>query len=76
MKVFLLPEYISVHKFDITCHAETYVNSKTSSAVGNLEILLYNIIGENYTCNGKRGGVCVYHKNSLSLNALTPTKKQ
>ena len=38
-KVSLLSAFISVHKLDIICLSETYLNSKTSPGDDNLEIL-------------------------------------
>ena len=37
-KVSLLSAFISVHKLDIICLSETYLNSKTSPGDDNLEI--------------------------------------
>ena len=37
-KVSLLSAYSSVHKFDIICLSETYLNSETPSDDKNLEI--------------------------------------
>ena len=42
-KVSLLSAFISVHKLDISCLSETYLNSETSSYDDNLEIPGYNI---------------------------------
>ena len=60
-KVSLLSAYISVYKFDIICLSKTYLNSKTPPDDVNLEIVGYNIDGEDHPSNGKRGGVCVYY---------------
>ena len=64
-KVSLLSAYISVHKFDIICLSETYLNSEIPSDDENLEIAGYNLVRENHPSNSKRGGVCVYYKSSL-----------
>ena len=37
-KVSILLAYISVHKFDIICFSETYLNSENSPDDNNLEI--------------------------------------
>ena len=67
-KVSLLSAYISVHKFDIMCLSETYLNSKIPSDDENLEILEYNLVREDHPSNNKRGGVCVYYKNYRVIN--------
>ena len=41
-----LSAYISVHKFDIICLSETYLNSEIPSDDENLEILGYNLVRE------------------------------
>ena len=43
-KVSLLSLYISVHKFDIICLSETYINSEIPSDDENLEIAGYNLV--------------------------------
>ena len=59
-KVSLLSAFISVHKLDIICLSETYLNSKTSPDDDNLEIPCYNIIRKDNPSNTKCGGVSVY----------------
>ena len=44
IKVSLLTAYNSIHKFDIICLSETYLNSETLSNDENLHIPGYNLI--------------------------------
>ena len=69
-KVSLLSAFISVHKLDIICLSETYLNSETSPDDDNLEIPGYNIIRKDHPPNTKRGGVCVYYKNTLPFKII------
>ena len=69
-KVSLLSAYISVHKFDIICLSETYLNSEIPSDDKNLEISGYNLVREDHPSNSKRGGVCVYYKSSLPFRGI------
>ena len=69
-KVSLLSAFISVHKSDIICLFETYLNSEIPSDDENLEILGYNPVTENHPSNSKRGGVCVYYKSSLPFRVI------
>ena len=69
-KVSLLSAYISVHKFDIICLSETYLNSEIPSDDENLEIPGYNLVREDHPSNSKRGGVCVYYKSSLPFRVI------
>ena len=69
-KVSLLSAYISIHKFDIICLSETYLNSETSSDDDNLKIPGYNTIRDDHPSNTKRGGVCIYYKNTLPFKLI------
>ena len=63
-KVSLLSAFISVHKLDIICLSETSPDDY------NLEIPGYNIIRKDHPSNTKRGGVCVYYKNTLLFKII------
>ena len=69
-KVSLLLAYISVHKFDIICFSETYLNSEIPSDNKNLETPGYNLVREDHPSNSKRAGVCVYYKSSLPFTVI------
>ena len=68
--VSLLSSYSSVHKFDIICLSETYLNFETPSDDENLEIAGYHVVREDHPFNSKRGGVCIYYKNSLPFRVI------
>ena len=70
IKVSHLSANISVHKFDIICLSETYLNSEIPSDDENLEIPEYNLVGENHPSKGKRGGVCVYYTSLLPFKVF------
>ena len=59
-KVSLMSAYIFVHKFDVICPSQTYLNSETSPDGDNLEITGYNIIRQDHPSKTKRRAVCVY----------------
>ena len=44
VKFFLLKAYIAIHKFDIICTSETYLDSSTPSDDSNLEISGYTLV--------------------------------
>ena len=56
-----------VTKTDIICLSETYLNSSISSDNDNFELPGYNLVRADNSTNTKRGGVCIYHHNSLFL---------
>ena len=63
----LLKVYLTVHKFDIICLSEIYLDSSTPFDDDNLEISDHNFICSDHPSNNKSGGVCIYYKNSLPL---------
>ena len=69
-KLSLLQAYNSVHNYDIICLSETYLNSSVSCDDDNLEIPGYNLIGADHPSDNRRGGVCVYYKNTLPLKLV------
>ena len=66
-KLFLLRAYIAVHKFDVICLSETYLDSTVASDDGNLEITGYNLVRSDHPANTKRGGVCLYYRKLACL---------
>ena len=68
--MFLLKVYIAIHKFDIICISETYLDSCTASNDSNLEISGYTLVCPDHPSNNKRGGACIYYKSFLPLSIL------
>ena len=60
----------SLHKFDIICLSETYLDSNTPLNDDNLEISGYTLVRSDHPSNTKRGGVCLYYKNNLPLRVI------
>ena len=57
----LLQAYNAVHKYDIICFSETYLNSSIPYDNDNLEeISEYNLIHADHPSEDKRGSVCLY----------------
>ena len=69
-KVQLLKAYLAVHKFDILCLSETYLNSSFPLDDGNLDIPGYVMVRADDPGNSKRGGVCMQYKNCLPSKVL------
>ena len=70
LKVKLLTAYNVMHKFDIICISESYLNSDTSSNDNNLNIPGYNMSRADHPSENRRGGVCIYYKESLPIKML------
>ena len=60
-KIQSLIAYNCIHKFDIICLSESYLNSETLSSNSNLQIPGYN---------AKHGSVCLYYKCLLPLKVI------
>ena len=59
-----------MHEFDIICISESHLNSDTSSNNDNLNITGYNMSRANHRSGNRRGGVCIYHKDSLYIKMV------
>ena len=70
IKLSLLKPYIAIHKFEVVCLSETYLNNSISNDDDSLEVPGYNLFRADYSSNTKRGGVCIYYRNSLPLKIL------
>ena len=69
-KIFLLKTYVAIHKFDIICLLETYLDSSIPTNNDNLDIDGYNLVHSDHPSNTKRGGVCIYYRNYLPLRVI------
>ena len=70
-KLTQLKAYISIYKHDFVCLSETYLDSATPNSL--LEIDGYNLIRADHPNNTKRGGVCIYYKDSLPVPVISLT---
>ena len=68
-KLTQLKAYTSMYKHDFICLLETYLDSSTPHSL--LEIDGYNLIRADHPDNIKRGGVCIYYKESLPVRVLS-----
>ena len=66
VKFFLLKAYIAIHKFDIICTSETYLDSSTPSDDSNLEISGYTLV-RSIPLTIKEGGGSIYYKSFVPL---------
>ena len=57
-------------KYDFICISETHLDSTISSDNNNLNFSGHNLIRANHPSNSKRGGVCIYYKESLAVQTL------
>ena len=69
-KVNLLEAYNAIHDFDMICLSESYLDSSASFNNDNLYIKDYKLLRADHPWNVKRGGACVYFKESLPVSCL------
>ena len=69
-RITSLEAYNSEFKYDFICISETYLDSTISSDMNNLNISGYNLIRVDHPSNSKRGGVCIYYKESIAVQTL------
>ena len=67
IKIAQLESFLSVHKFDIICLSETFLNTDHSNNDARLKINGYDCIRCDNPDNTKRGGVCMYYSEHLPL---------
>ena len=65
-KLSLLSSYNSIYKYDLICLSETFLDSSFLPTDERLVLDGYNLVRSDHPNHVKRGGVCVYIKNSLS----------
>ena len=70
LKKSSLEAYNSIHNYDFICISETYLDSSISSDDKDIAIEGYNIIRADHPSNLKKGGVCIYYKESLAVKLI------
>ena len=68
--LFGIRAYVAIRKLDVICLSETYLDSSNFSDDDNFNLPSYNIVRADHPSNTKKGGVCIYFKNSLPLKVL------
>ena len=70
VKISLWKAHLSINKFDIVCFYETCLDTNIPLDDVNLEIEGYELVRSDHPSQHKRGDVCIYFRNSLSLKIL------
>ena len=73
VKVSLLEAYNAIHKFDRICLSETFLNSSLQNDDDSLVLNGYKLVRADNPSDLKRGGVCIYFKESLPIKVLNIT---
>ena len=69
-KIILLKAYNDIYKYDFICLSETYLDSSFPSDHVSLELGVYKLVRADHPNNVKRGGVCIYYKESLPVGVI------
>ena len=67
IKILLLQVYVTQYNCDIICLSETYLNSSIQKDDDRIKIDGYNLIRSDHPSDSKKGGVCIYYKDHVSL---------
>ena len=67
LKLSSIAAYNSVHKYNFICISETYLDSSVQSDDRDISVNGYNLIRADHSSNNKRGGVCIYYRESLAV---------
>ena len=65
LKMSLLQVYNTKHRFDIICLTETYLDNSYHTDDDQVAFPGYNLIRADNPNNIKRGGVCIYYRETL-----------
>ena len=67
----MLKAYNIAHKYDAICISESYLDSTVLLDDNSLSLNGYNLTRTDHPDNVKRGGVCMYYKEVLSLKIIS-----
>ena len=65
IKVPLMEAFITSNNFDLVCLPQTFLDSTIPKDDVNIQINGYSLLRADHPNNIKRGGVCIYFKESL-----------
>ena len=72
-EIYQLEAYNSLYNHDFICMCETYFDSSVLNGDTSFHIDEHKITRADHPSNTKKGGVCIYYKESLSVRALNET---
>ena len=70
VKLSSIAAYNTIHKYDFICISETYLDSCVPTNDRDTLINGYNLIRADHPSNNKRGGVCIYYRDSLAVQLV------
>ena len=68
--MLLLKVYNAIYKYGFICLSETCLDSLILSDHDSSELEGYKLVRADHPNNVKRGGVCIYYKESLPVRVI------
>ena len=68
-KIAVHESFVAMHKFDIICLSETFLNNTYENK--DLNLNGYNLLRADHPSNSKKGGICIYYKEILALKVIS-----
>ena len=59
--------YVTQYDCDIICLSETFLNFSIQNDDDRIKIDGYSLIRSDHSSDSKKGGVCIYYKEHISL---------
>ena len=69
-KISLLTVYNTIHQYNVICVSETFLDSSVSLDDHNISIQGYSLLWADHPNDVKRGDVCLYCKENLTLKVI------
>ena len=66
-KIAQITAFFNVHKFDIFCIGESFLDSSIETDDSRLKIDNYELLRSDHPSNSRQGGVCLYHRDHISV---------
>ena len=70
VKLPSIAAYNTIHKYHFICISETYLDFSVPTDDRDTLINGYNLIRADHPSNNKRGGVCIYYRESLAVQLV------
>ena len=69
-KISHLEAYNAIHQHGFICISDTFFDSSVTEGDKNIQLNGYNLIRADHPSNTKRGGVCIFYKETLALHIV------
>ena len=73
VKFSSLQAFNSIHNFDLICISETFLDSSVAIDDSDLNFNGYNLVRSDHPSDVKRGGICIFYKETLPITFLNIT---